>query len=298
MLFRSAERVLQRARSEATVTLGEPVMCHPAVLREILFEEHDRIGLARPHSLENQSLRLRTEIPLCDYLVVGSGVIRDSYVRMGFPADRVTVIPYGVDLGRFYPLSDEERAATADGRFRVICVAQITPRKGIHYLLEAWRQMQLPAAEAELVLIGPVADTMQAIMKNYEGSYTHLPRVPHERLREHYGRSSVFVLPSVEDGFGYVTAEAMGCGLPVIISSAAGSADMVEEGSNGYVVPPRSVAALQEKLELLFRDEGLRRVLGQRSRALSTSRHRWSDYALNLANHHKKLTAGEARAGR
>lgn len=288
-LLGSAEHVLEHARKDATVTVGEPVMCHPTVLNEILNEEHELLEIPRPASLENQSLRLRAEIPLCDYLVVGAGVVRDSYVRMGFPADRVTVIPYGVDLGNFYPLSDQERSASADGKFRVICVAQITPRKGIHYLLEAWRRMRLPAQDAELVLIGTVADTMEPTMKKYAGHYTHVPRVPHEKLREYYGRSSVFVLPSVEDGFGYVTAEAMGCGLPLIVSSAAGSADMVEEGGNGYVVPARSVDRIQEKLDILRSDSDLRRIYGQRSRELSEKRFRWSDYASSLAEHHKKL---------
>jgi glycosyltransferase involved in cell wall biosynthesis len=288
-LLGTAEHVLERARKDATVTVGEPVMCHPTVLNEILNEEHDLMGLPRPVSLENQSLRLRTEIPLCDHLVVGAGVVRESYVRMGFPAERVTVIPYGVDLERFYPLSDQERTASADGKFRVICVAQITPRKGIHYLLEAWRRMRLPANDAELVLIGPVMDTMEPTMNKYAGLYTHVPRVPHERLREHYGRSSVFVLPSVEDGFGYVTAEAMGCGLPVIVSSAAGSADMVEEGGNGYVVPRRSVEAIQEKLEELYRSPDLVRALGKKSHELSKRRYSWLDYAAALASHHKQL---------
>jgi len=151
--------------------------------------------------------------------------------------------------------------------------------------------MRLPPNEAELVLIGPVADTMAAILQKYAGEYTHIPHVSHDRLREHYGRSSVFVLPSVEDGFGYVTAEAMGCGLPVIVSSAAGSADMVEEGGNGFVVPPRSVEALEDRLGRLHRDPELRRALGERSLDLSTTRYRWSDFASKLAAHHRSLAA-------
>jgi glycosyltransferase involved in cell wall biosynthesis len=81
----------------------------------------------------------------------------------------------------------------------------------------------------------------------------------------------------------------MGCGLPVIVSSAAGSADMVEEGGNGYVVPRRSVEAIQEKLEELYRSPDLVRALGKKSHELSKRRYSWLDYAAALASHHKQL---------
>ena len=57
----------------------------------------------------------------------------------------------------------------------------------------------------------------------FEGLFRHLPRVPHRQLREQYARSSLFVLPSVEDGFAYVVAEALGCGLPVITTENTGA---------------------------------------------------------------------------
>ena len=301
MLFRShllgtAEHTLQQARSEGSVTVGEPVMCHPIVLNEILSEEHDRLGLSPPPAVDVLYRRLQIEIPLCDYLVVGASTVRDSYVRQGFPAERITVIPYGVDLDRFFPPTAEEVAAFNDGKFRVICVAQMTPRKGIHYLLEAWRRLKLPPNRAELLLIGPVAEAMKAVMRAYVGEYTHIPHVAHDHLRNHYGRSSIFVLPSVEDGFGYVTAEAMGCGLPVVVSRAAGSADMVDEGVNGFVVPSRSVEALQEKIELLYRDGDLRHAMGKKTLEYSRHRYRWSAYASSLASHHRTLATANAVA--
>ena len=131
--------------------------------------------------------------------------------------------------------------------------------------------------------------SMEGVLREYEGLYTHIPHVPHERLRTQYGRSSVFVLPSVEDGFGYVTAEAMGCGLPVIVSSSAGSADIVSHGKNGFVVPPRSPEAIQEALESLLRDPELRASMAECSLSQSRDRYRWEDYAERMALHHRAL---------
>lgn len=281
--------VLERARSEGAVTLGEPVMCHPLVLSEVLHEEHERLRIPPPYKLDNQFLLLREQISLCDNIVTGSSAIRDSYVAKGFPSEKIDVIPYCVDVERFNPLTPEERREVHDGKFRVICVAQITPRKGTHYLLEAWKRMNLPRESSELVLVGPVAASMEGVLREYEGLYTHIPHVPHERLRTQYGRSSVFVLPSVEDGFGYVTAEAMGCGLPVIVSSSAGSADIVSHGKNGFVVPPRSPEAIQEALESLLRDPELRASMAECSLSQSRDRYRWEDYAERMALHHRAL---------
>ncbi len=292
-LLGTANRVLDRARSEGAVTMGEPVMCHPVTLDRILAEEHDLLGIPRQR-LDLLFASLVEEIPKCDYLVAGSRAVRDSYVARGYPSDRIRAISYGVDATRFTPLSEAEKAACADGKFRVICVAQITPRKGIHYLLEAWARLGLPANESELLLVGPVAESLEPVMRRYAGSYTHLPHVPHERLRFYYGKSSVFVLPSVEDGFGLVTAEAMACGLPVVVSDAAGSADLVEHGVSGFVVPSRSAEAIMEALDTLYRDPERRVAMGRRSLALCGA-HDWSAFASQLAAYHRD--AVESRTG-
>lgn len=285
MLHGTALRALQRARQEGAVTVGEPVMAHPQVLHERLRREHDILGIPPPPQWKPFE-RLQQEVEQCDHLVVGSNAIRDSFVASGMPGDRLSVVPYAVDSTRFFPLTPEEKANVDDGKFRVICVGQITPRKGIHYLLEAWRRLGLPSTRAELMLVGTLAPEMRPVLKRYEGLFTHVGSVAHEELRLHYGRASVFVLPSVEDGFGLVTAEAMGCGLPVIVTRAAGSADIVEDGKNGFVVESCSAESLQQAIEVLWRDEGMRTAFGEHSLWLSCRKNTWKDYAASLARLH------------
>lgn len=286
MLHGTAVRAIERAKREGAVTVGEPVMTHPEVLQQILTEEHELLRIPPPSPMWKSFQRLQQEVTSCDRLVAGSRVIRDSFVAKGYPIEQAHVLPYGSDTKTFFPLTAEERYQVRDKKFRVICVAQITPRKGIHYLLEAWKRLGLPKAEGELLLIGQTAASMRPVLARYEGIYTHLPSVPHEQLRLHYGRSSVFVLPSVEDGFGYVTTEAMGCGLPVIVSDAAGSADVVENGVTGFVVPARSVDAIEGSLNTLYRDGDLREQMASRSAASCHDRLRWSDYAGRLVELH------------
>lgn len=270
--------VIARAKSQGQQVLVEPVMSHPQSLRAVLMHEHDALGLPPPPPVTREGRRLEDEIAAGDFLHAGSKVLRDTYVEHGFPLERTVVIPYAVDTSRFYPLTPEERVRFADDKFRVICVGQIIPRKGVHYLLEAWKRLALPKDRAELVIIGTISAPMKPLLERYSGHYTYLGGMAHESLRLQYGRSSVFVLPSVEDGFGLVTTEAMGCGLPVITTRNAGSSDIVEDGGNGYVVEARSSDALADRIQRLYDAPELRAAMSARSLALSTTGNTWTRY--------------------
>jgi glycosyltransferase involved in cell wall biosynthesis len=67
-----------------------------------------------------------------------------------------------------------------------------------------------------------------------------------------YQRSSVCVVPSIEDGFAYVVLEALACGVPVIVSENAGAKDAVIDGENGYIVPAGDAGAIVERLRYLY----------------------------------------------
>lgn len=294
MVHGSLVESFQRARTLGLVALGEPVNSHPAVLQEIVEAEHEVLRIPPPAAPRNAN-GILAELPLCDFLVVGSRLIRDSYTSQGFPAERIFVIPYAIDSQRFRPLSPKEKLTTRDKRFRVICVAQIVPRKGIHYLLEAWSRLGLSPTEAELVLVGQASPGMEGVLRKYAGQFTHIQSVPHDRLRLEYGRADVFVLPSVEDGFGYVVTEAMGCGLPVITTSAAGAADVVQDGISGFVVPPRSAEALADRLDRLRADQSLRESMGQANLRAAQAARTWSTYANELAGLYSHLMRSRPR---
>lgn len=264
MLHGTGIKALEHAKARGAATLGEPVNAHPEVTRELLVAEHERLGLPPPEQLPKTQRRLLQEVTLCDHLLVASGWIKRSFEQRGFPSERIHVIPYASDPTHFYPPDDAERAALrgSDRRFRVLCVAQLVVRKGVHHLLEAWRQLGWPASDAELVIVGRLSEEMAGVMKRYEGLYTYITAVPHEQLRREYGRADVFVLPSIEDGFGLVGVEAMGCGVPLLTTANAGVADVVKDGVTGFVVPAGSPEPLAERLGELYRDRDRARAMG------------------------------------
>ena len=93
-----------------------------------------------------------------------------------------------------------------------------------------------------------------------------------------YAASDVFVFPTLGDPFGLVVDEAMSCALPVISSSAAGEIrDRVEEGSNGFIVPPGDARRMAERMLELTANPTLRRALGRvgRSKVAIRTTERW-----------------------
>lgn len=129
MLHGTGRKLIRRARTENSLVIGEPVNSHPEILNAILSEEYERLGIRKKLNLSRAQGRLIQELGMCDYLLVASNFMRSTFIEKGFTPEKIYSIPYGVDLSRFCPLSKDEKLGS-DSLFRVICVAQITPRKG------------------------------------------------------------------------------------------------------------------------------------------------------------------------
>jgi glycosyltransferase involved in cell wall biosynthesis len=162
------------------------------------------------------------------------------------------------------------------------------------YLLEAWKKLRLP--KAELLLIGGVSHEMASILRRYRG-VRHISNVSNSELREYYARSSVFVLPSLEDGFAVVCAEAMACGLPVITTVNTGASDIITDQKDGFIVPIRSPDAIAEHLELLYRNDELRQEMSAAALAKAQTQLSWQRYAAHLRKFYYSVFEGKAHLG-
>jgi glycosyltransferase involved in cell wall biosynthesis len=205
--------------------------------------------------------RLR-DLEMADRVVVPSEHIADTIVRQGTPRERVRVIPYAADCRRFRPLPDKRRGAECTFLF----AGGIQQRKGIKYLLEAWRAIRRPGWR--LQLLGPLPKNPDPL-RPYLESVEVLGRVAHGEMPERMAQADVFVFPSLFEGSAVVTYEALACGLPAVVTPNAGS--VVRDGIEGYIVDPGDIEALAARMERLGGDPALREQMGAaaRSRALA-----------------------------
>jgi glycosyltransferase involved in cell wall biosynthesis len=235
----------KRAKRLGAVTMLEQPIMHPETVSETLTREYTQMGLEVPEAYRDSRMvhRKRQEYALADYIMVPAQAIADDFVAKGVSPSKLRVIPYGASAERF-----RREPGKRSKRFRILFVGTLCIRKGVHYLLEAFKRLSL--ADAELVFVGALDPDIVPILARYDGEFTYIPHLPQSELNDWYNRSSVFVLPSLAEGSAYVIYEAMTCGLPVIVTPHCGS--VARDGEDGFVVAARNVEALMDRLLWLY----------------------------------------------
>ncbi|HEU0052784.1 MAG TPA: glycosyltransferase, partial [Longimicrobium sp.] len=188
-------------------------------------------------------------------------------------AERVRVIPFGIDAAHFGAADPAEVAAirARHGRKIVFAAGRLVYYKGFDYLVQAMPHVR----DAHLLVAGggPLRNSLSQLAERagVSGRVTFLGSVPD--LRPYYHAADVFALPAVarSEAFGLVQLEAMACGLPVVNTAVDSGVPFVSpHGVTGLTVPPRDPAALADALDRLLDDAALRRFLGEAGRARAT----------------------------
>ena len=231
--------------------------------------------------------RLR-DLELADLVLVPSEHIAGELRRHGMPADRIRVVPYAADVQRFRPVPDKVHGEGCTFLF----AGGISQRKGIGYLLRAWQLVRRPGWR--LQLLGGAPRDLGPLRPLLDGVEL-LGRVPHAEVPEAMARADVFVFPSLFEGSAVVTYEALACGLPSVVTAAAGS--VARDGVEGVLVPPADVEALAIAMERLGVDPDLRAESAAAARARA-EQFDWPRYHASVAEAVAFATGGVARGDR
>lgn len=275
---------LRRAKELGAVTVLERGSSHILYQQNVLREEYEKFGVPiTPYMLPHPKIvekELR-EYEEADRIAIPSLYVKRTFLEAGIPERKLIHVPYGVDTSAFHPSPKE------DDIFRVIFAGGLNLRKGVHYLLQAFAELALP--QAELLLVGTLNDELRPFLKKYEGSYRHIGHVPQAELPRYYAQGSVFVLLSIEEGLAMVLPQAMACGLPVIATVNTGAEDIVRDGTDGFVIPIRDVAAAKEKLRYLYEHPDRCRSMGAAARERVAQGFTWRDYGERIARAYQAL---------
>lgn len=180
------------------------------------------------------------------------------------PEDKLRVVYHGIDANLFRKRGDVRKESNS-----LIVVANTRDRKkGIRYLLEA---LLLLKGEVKLTIVdseAPDNEYAPGLVKEYglEEMVTFTGHLSAEELARRYSAAEIAVTPSTYEGFGFPTAEAMACGIPVVATTAGALPEIVKDGQTGILVPPGVPYALASAIKLLLSDEPLRRRMGEAGR--------------------------------
>ena len=227
---------------------------------------------------EKRTQRRRQEWELADVVIANSEFTKASYAAAGLDVNKVRVVPYGAP-----PVCPEGVAGgiEAGKPVRFLWAGTFSIRKGAHYLLPAWKQLE-PKSAARLDVFGAMG-LPDSLLENLPESVRFSGTVPRSLLYEHYRQSDVLVFPTLCDGFGMVVTEAFAQGLPVITTHRAGAADLVRHGENGLIIPAGDTNALIEALDWCISNP--QQLKSMRQAALATAASwQWSDYRRALAD--------------
>ena len=163
---------------------------------------------------------------------------------------------------------DEAVDSPQTGRFRILYVGRLEPKKNVRYLVSAFQILAARKTAIELTIAGVGTEEeklhRQVQRAGLSGKVTFLGHVPHDRLPALYAACEVFVLPFILETQGMVVLEAMRFRRPVIVTNKNLTAhELVEPGTNGFIVDPKSALDLADKLAYLYDNPARRKQMGE-----------------------------------
>jgi glycosyltransferase involved in cell wall biosynthesis len=215
----------------------------------------------RGHPSHEMVSRVEEEYETADRIRVSSEWSKKTMVERGIPADKIDVLQQPVDLNRFRPA---DKSGDCKGPLRLCFVGSLDLRKGFVYLLQAMRLIGPDRTELEIV--GATGSRSDAKLFARERRGLNVTAAAGDPLTA-YHRAELFVLPTLEDGSPFAAAEAMACGLPVVVTDTCGAAEWVKQGTTGWIVSPRDSESLARALEAAFERRSDLRNMGEIARA-------------------------------
>ncbi len=211
-----------------------------------------------------------------------------------------TIIPNGIDLDHF-SLDVSPIEEFGDGRLNILFVGRLEKRKGLDYLLRAFRHVKKNHPDCRLIIVGPgirFRHKYEKFVKCHNiKDVVFRGMVSYDELPRYYKTADIFCSPATGcESFGIVLLEAMAFGKPVVASNIEGYASVITSGKEGLLVEPKSEVALSRALSALITDEPLRRRLGERG-LLNARQHSWDIIARRIADYYDEvLDAASGRA--
>ncbi|MGD9627131.1 MAG: glycosyltransferase family 4 protein [Methanobacteriales archaeon] len=227
----------------------------------ILFSEEWDWGFPFKRKLINPIVRFFCI--LADAIVVPGSIHKKHFINMGVDPSKIFIMPNATTL--------KIGESKEDGK-TVLYVGRLVKRKGVDYLIRAFKKLNDP--DASLIIVG-YGEEEKRLKELAQGSDNIIfkGKVPQDKLYKYYSKASVVVVPSISDEMGdpwvFVLNEAMLHGKPVIATDAVGGAyDLVKDSVNGFIIPEKDVNKLYKAMKRIIDNRELQEKMGNESKKI------------------------------
>jgi glycosyltransferase involved in cell wall biosynthesis len=240
-----------RARAPATrLHMLVRASAHIRTQDKLLHDEEVRTSTPQDRPSPWMIAREEREYVLADAIRVLSSFAYDTFVEQGVSAQKLRLVVSGVQTEAFRPsrtqLEQRCERLLSGAPLRVLNVGTFAFRKGIWDTAEVIRS--LGTKRFEYRFVGPVTPEAAALAAQLRDSATFDRKRPQAELPAIYGWGDVFMLPTIEDGFPAVLAQAAAAGLPILTTPNGAGGDLVRDGQNGWILPIRSPQSFVDQL--------------------------------------------------
>ncbi len=277
--------LFHRAGEQLAQALGIPRILE---VNAPLVEEQERFRGLRLKALaaEMESETLRR----ADHIVAVSAAVKERVLACGVPAERVTVLPNGVDTTRFHPGVSkqpiQERYGLA-GKSVIGFVGSLKPWHGMDFLLDAFEQTVAALPEAVLLIVGNgpgMADLqLRVAHESLEGRVILAGHVPHAEIPGYLAAMDLTVAPyAAQDGFYFSPmkiVESLAAGRPVVAPNLGQIADLIQSGVTGLLYPPGDREAFSRQIVSLLNDRPRLHAMGRAATAMAQTAFSWQKNA-------------------
>lgn len=260
-----------------------------AWLTKVPVRVHTFTGLVFPTSkgLKKRILMLTDSVTCaCATHIIPEGEgVKNDLVMNRITKKPLKVLGYGnvmgVDMKKFSRRKEVLNIANTIGNgsyFTFLYVGRIVKDKGINELMSAFEWLYSETANVRLWLVGSFEDSLDPISEKAKDIIHNNPGVEYvgpkygDELLAYYAAADCFVFPSYREGFPNTVLEAGAMGLPSIVTDINGSREIIKQGENGVVIPPKDTSALYHAMKDMITDHTAREYMASNARKMVEDR--------------------------